>query len=156
MRNHLLSFHHGLWYHISDGPNSHPKANSWVEVYPYTYIFKWEMFVYVCCMTCTNWIWQILWSSLAMVRNRGTLVKMNEPKLNYAWAPSWAYMDPSLGSVFSGGSGYGHRSNNLSFCFQFCFQYLIYTEFNFVKALRCHHQFTNWWILSVTQFFFFF
>ena len=38
MGNHLLGFYHGLWYHISDGPNSHPKASSRVEVYPYTYI----------------------------------------------------------------------------------------------------------------------
>ena len=56
-----------------------------------------------------------------MVRNLGTIVKRNEPKLNYARAPSRAYMDSGLGLVLSAGSGYGHRSNNLSFCFQCCF-----------------------------------
>ena len=36
--NHMLGFHHELWYHISDEPNSHQKTSSWMEDYPYTYL----------------------------------------------------------------------------------------------------------------------
>ena len=83
-----------LWYHISDGLNSHSKANSRVKDCPYTYILPKETYYSRCGMLIASFDFDIWLAGMGIVhRPKISSKRTNGPK----WKPKAHAKHKTLG-----------------------------------------------------------